>query len=336
MKRARGQVPKKLSSTENLTSHDGTEPLAGFEVPDVSMFLPRSETVSPVKSLGAMIGPGMDAPRSMEGEPPGARARARGARVMSGQVPSDEPRGVHVNKEDPLRAVERRALHVMKMEPVAPVEPCVRVPEPLPVVALNPAFGSVDRPTEPIVARDTARTTTRAAMRAARNRKRQGAHAPGRRWGLVPVAGAVGIVAAGLGGGAAYAFFSGGPGSGDASTGAPITIKTVATTGTADLLPGGSGAVYFTLHNPNPYGATFDQVASGATVVSDNTQLCPSSNVSIAQTLPYTMPSAVTVSPGGTSGSQPIANLVMLSSNAPTTCQGVTFTVTLTLSGQSS
>ena len=106
--------------------------------------------------------------------------------------------------------------------------------------------------------------------------------AASRRWGLVPVAGAAGALVAGLGGGAAFAFFSGGPATGHVSTGSPVTLDAVATTGSADLLPGDAGAVYFTVHNANPFSATFAQVDSGATVVSDNTGLCPSSDVSIA------------------------------------------------------
>jgi hypothetical protein len=143
----------------------------------------------------------------------------------------------------------------------------------------------------------------------------------------------------GLGGGGAFAFFMSqgvGSGSGDTTAGGPVTIAVTATTGKADLLPGAAGAAYFTLHNAGSSSVTFHQVASGATVVSDNTSLCASSYVSIAQTLPYTVPTAVTVSPGGTSGIQSIASLVKLAPNAPGTCQGVTFTVTLTLSGQSS
>ena len=174
-------------------------------------------------------------------------------------------------------------------------------------------------------------------MRTARSANRHGVHAwPRLRWGLAPAAGAVGAAAVGLGGGVAYAFFTGGPGTSDAATGTPVTIKAIGATGTADLLPGRAGAVSFVLHNPNLFGATFGQVAPGATVVSDNTGLCPSSYVSIAQTLPYTMPTGVTVSPGGTSGTQSIANLVALAPNAPGSCQGVTFSVTLSVSGQSS
>ncbi len=139
----------------------------------------------------------------------------------------------------------------------------------------------------------------------------------------------------GLGGGAAFAYIAGSSASNVALTTSAVTVKAIGTTGSADLLPGRAGATYFTLHNPNSFDVTFDQVAPGATVVSDNTAVCGNNYVSIAQTLPFTIPTAVTVSPGGTSGIESIPDLVKLAPNAPSTCQGVTFTVTLTLSGQS-
>ena len=255
----------------------------------------------------------------------------RGAHAMRDPVPTDEPRGAHVNRTDPLRSVESRALHGMKAEPVVPLVPSASVPEPCPplpssAVTSTPAITTVATAPEP---------KPRALTRQDRTKTRRG-HAVRGRWGFVPVASALGAVAVGLGGGAAYAYYTGGPQSNVAATGSPVTIKATATTGAADLLPGRAGAVYFTLDNANSDGATFAQVAPGATVLSDNVQLCPSSYVSIAQKLPYAIPTTVTVSPGGTSGMQSIANLVMLAPNAPGTCQGVTFTVRLTLSGQSS
>lgn len=155
-------------------------------------------------------------------------------------------------------------------------------------------------------------------------------------WPVVPVAVVAFVLALGLGGGGAYAYFSStGSGTGHAAVGSAVNVTITATTGTADLLPGGSGAAYFTLTNTNAPGATFSQVATGATVASNNTVACPTVNASIAQALPYTFSPAVTVGANTTSGTQSIANLVALSSSAPTTCQGVTFTVTLTLSGHS-
>jgi hypothetical protein len=273
---------------------------------------------------------------SPNGHPPPAEPEdePRGAHVMKGEAPTDEPRGAHVKKGDPLLSVERRALHATAAElPVTPVF-STSAREAAPLVSTAPDLVlTVQVPTK---------QADRDMKRVARTTKRQGAHATAsrRRWGLVPVAGATGALVVGLGGGGAFAYLDAvlghGSGSGQTTAGGPVTAPITATTGTADLLPGRAGAAYFTLHNIDSSGDTFDQVAPGATVVSDNTSLCPSDFVSIAQTLPYTIPTAVTVSPGGTSGIQSIANLVKLAPNAPGTCQGVTFTVTLTLSGQSS
>jgi hypothetical protein len=262
---------------------------------------------------------------SLNGHPaPPPLDELRGAHVMKGEAPTDELRGAHVMKGDPLLSVERRALHAIKAEPFATPELITCTPEAAPVMSGGP---------KPAV-----KAGARTPERKARPTKRQGAHATAsRRWGFVPVAGAAGALAVGVGGGIAFAFiFSNGSGSGQTTTGSPLTIAVAARTGTADLLPGGAGAAYFVLHNTNSFRATIDQVAPGATVVSDNTRLCASSYVSIARTLPYRFSPAVTVSPGGTSGIQSIAGIVKLAPNAPSTCQGVTFTVTLALTGQSS
>lgn len=254
----------------------------------------------------------------------------RGAHVMKDGAPTDAPRGAHVKKGDPLLSVERRALHAMAAEPLAPTLNS-STPEAAPLVSTPPDLVlTVEVP------------ANRVARRVARRTKREGAHATTRRrWGLVTVAGAAGALVVGLGGGGAFAYLDAGTGHGSGSgkttaAAAPVTAAITATTVTSGLLPGRAGAAFFTLHNTDPSDSPFDQVVPGATVVSDNTGLCPSSYVSIAQTLPYTFSPPITVSPGGASGVQTIPGLVKLAANAPSTCQGVTFTVTLTLSGQSS
>ena len=268
---------------------------------------------------------------------------------------------------DPLLAVERRAVHAMKGQASAggPLRanlavgdlPADRASEggtgsAITVAVLTTTDGSsspskaeplplVSAVSDPPVAVE-ARTRpgdAHATKRPALATKRQSARATARRrWRLVPLAGAAGAVAVGLGVGSAVAIIvsQGGSGSGQTTAGGPVDVGVAATTGNADLLPGRTGAVYFTLHNAASSSATFDHVVSGARVVSDNTGLCASSYVSIAQTLPYSFSPAVRVSPGGTSGTQFIPALVKLAPNAPNTCQGVTFTVTFTLSGRSS
>jgi hypothetical protein len=203
----------------------------------------------------------------------------------------------------------------------------------------QPLVSAVSGSPVTVEAHTPASQDARAMKRPALATNRQSARATARRrWRLVPLAGAAGAVAVGLGVGSAVAIIvsQGGSGSGQTTAAGAVDVAVAATTGNADLLPGRTGAAYFTLHNTASSSATFDQVVSGARVVSDNTGLCASSYVSIAQTLPYSFSPAVTVSPGGTSGGQSIANLVALAPNAPNTCQGVTFTVTFTLSGRSS
>jgi hypothetical protein len=140
----------------------------------------------------------------------------------------------------------------------------------------------------------------------------------------------------GLTSGIAWAYFtSTGTGTGSASTGSVVTVTLTATSGTADLLPGGKGAVHFTLNNTNPIAATFNEVSNVASIVSKDPTDCPSADATVAQTLPYPFSPAVTVGANATSATESIANLVQLDPGAPNSCQGVTFTVTLTLSGQS-
>jgi hypothetical protein len=273
--------------------------------------------------------PDTDGVAMRESEPCGAHAVTRGAHVMKGHTLTDEPRGAHVNRFDPLRSVERRALHAIRIESLDAPQGTPFTPDAL-VVDATRELGVSD------VARATERTAARSSRRAAFPTRRRATHTSGKRgWGLAPVAGAAGALAVGLGGGAAFAYIAGSSASNVALTTSAVSVKAIGTTGSADLLPGRTGAAYFTLHNPNSFDATFDQVAPGATVVSDNTGACGNNYVSIAQTLPFTIPTAVTVSPGGTSGTESIPDLVKLAPNAPSTCQGVTFTVTLTLSGQS-
>ena len=238
----------------------------------------------------------------------------RGGHVMRGEIPSDVPRGAHVMKDDPLLAIEQRAVHAAKGPALALPDLSTFTPESSPV-----ADGVSDlAPAVELCAATSVHRGAHTRTRRARPRKGQGAHkAASRRWGLVPVAGTAGALVVGLGGGGAFAFFSGGPGTGHVTTGSPVTLTAVATTGPADLLPGDAGAVYFNVHNTDSFGATFDQVSPGATVVSDNTGLCPSSDVSIAPTLPYTFSPAITVSPGGTAVNQSIAGLVQLAPGAP-------------------
>jgi hypothetical protein len=249
---------------------------------------------------------------------------------MQGHVLTDEPRGAHVHQSDPLRSVEQRALHATPAEPLEPVSLASLMVEGVPEASgaadVAPGVGVAASPTpDARIWRRQARRATRWSIPLAGKR----------RWGVAPVVGAAGGLALCVGGGAAYAYMAGSSASNDTSTVTAVSVKVTGTTGTADLLPGRAGTAYFTVDNPNAFDVSFDQVAAGATVVSDDAGLCPSDYASIVPTLPFTFPT-VTVSAGATSGTESIPGLVSLAPDAPSTCQGVTFTVTFTLSGQSS
>jgi len=152
---------------------------------------------------------------------------------------------------------------------------------------------------------------------------------------LLGIPAVLGALVLGVSAGSAYAYFkSTGSGNGSASVRSAVNVTVTTATATASLLPGGKGDVYFTLTNNNPFAVTFSSVTAGAAVASNNITACPNSNISLAQTLPYPLSPTITVNANSTNVAESIANLVQLSSSAPSTCQGVTFTVTLSLSGQ--
>lgn len=142
--------------------------------------------------------------------------------------------------------------------------------------------------------------------------------------GLVVIVGSVVV------GGTAAALWSAnaaGNGQARAATAQPIVVN--AATGAADLYPGfTTGDVYFTLTNPNPYPVEFTAMVPGL-VVSSNPTACPASNVSVVGATALTLTAAA----NATSASRTIADVVSMASTAPDGCQGVTFTIAMTLTG---
>ena len=143
----------------------------------------------------------------------------------------------------------------------------------------------------------------------------------------VAVAG-VGVGAV-IGGTMAYALWSStGTGSGNAKALTAQAITVTAATGAADLYPGFTlGDVHFTVSNTNPYAVTFTGMTAG-TVVSGDPTNCPASNVTVANATV-----SVAVAAGATNAAKSIADVVTMVSGAPDGCQGVTFTIPLTLTG---
>jgi hypothetical protein len=125
-----------------------------------------------------------------------------------------------------------------------------------------------------------------------------------------------------------------GTGSGAAKAKSAVASTILATTPTADLYPGKTGGtVYFSVDNPNPYAVTYTSLASGTVTSSDATN-CPATSGNVTVTTPTTV--SITVPANSTAVSQSIAGVTNMPTTAANGCQGVTFTVPLTLTGASS
>jgi hypothetical protein len=152
-----------------------------------------------------------------------------------------------------------------------------------------------------------------------------------KRWFAAGVA--LASVAAGTG--IAYAAWTAsgsGSGSGRAITAQVMTVSPVTPGATgASLYPGGpAGWVYFTLTNPNPYDVTVTHLAWGAPASAD-TANCPSSNISVDANAPTSINFVVPAH--STSGALQEFSVLDLAHSAPDGCQGVAFTVPLTVTG---
>jgi hypothetical protein len=158
----------------------------------------------------------------------------------------------------------------------------------------------------------------------------QGRHAaPSRTRKPLAIATTVAVV---LGGGTiAYgAWSASGSGSSQAKSVTAVALTVSVATGTADLYPGGSGAVYFTVNNTNPYGVSLTDADFGAVTSSDEVN-CPAANITVNDKTGLSL----SVGANTTSATLSIANAVTMSSAALDGCQGKTFTIATTLTGTS-
>lgn len=146
-----------------------------------------------------------------------------------------------------------------------------------------------------------------------------------RRLTLVGVTGTL-VVA----GGAGYAAWTAqASGTSQASSLTAVTASVTVHAGPADLYPGASGAVHFTVTNPNDYPVRFTAADFGTVASSDETA-CPNTHVTVNDTTGL----VIDVAAGATTTSSVPAG-VTLSSAAPDGCQGKAFVITTTLSGLS-
>lgn len=128
---------------------------------------------------------------------------------------------------------------------------------------------------------------------------------------------------------AAALWSSSGTGAGGSQSRTAQTVTVAAATGTADLYPGfDDGDLHFTLANTNPYPITFTSADAGA-ITSSNPTGCPSSLLTVDDATGLSLD----VAASDTSPTETIADVVSLDETAPDACQGVTFSIALTLTG---
>jgi hypothetical protein len=141
-------------------------------------------------------------------------------------------------------------------------------------------------------------------------------------------------------------WFARGTGSGTAKTISAVSLTVVADTGHApDLYPGASGAIYFTISNPNPYPVTLTSASLGTPHNQDAASACQASTNGTANLtvtggsipITITVPARAgtgTGNPAAVSASLPGA--IQMTMQADQSCQSQLFLVPVTLSGASS
>lgn len=123
-------------------------------------------------------------------------------------------------------------------------------------------------------------------------------------------------------------------GTGGASAGSHQATTVLAVTPTApeaQLYPGGTGDVKFTVKNPNPYPVRYTSVALNGAITSDKGLAC---NTSTGVT--YTAPTGPWDVPAHSEGTTfTLTGAVSMSNASDNSCQGATFTIPLKLTGTS-
>lgn len=132
-----------------------------------------------------------------------------------------------------------------------------------------------------------------------------------------------------VGGGVAYASWTAtgaGSGAAKATTSAALTVS--AGTTTADLYPGFTqGDVFMTVTNPNPFPVNITSLTPGA--ITTSAPGCVASNITVATPTGLSIP----VAANATNVAVTVPNIVTMILAAPDACQGVTFTIAVTLTG---
>jgi hypothetical protein len=138
------------------------------------------------------------------------------------------------------------------------------------------------------------------------------------------------------------AWTSSGSGSGYAQAGTAQSLTTSDVSGSAfthNLYPGTSGDLNIKINNPNSYPVTVTSITSNGVIQADGThQTAGCGTATDASTTGVTFPNpgtqSISVAPSG-STTTTLTNKVSMSNASDNACQGATFTIPVSISGQS-
>jgi hypothetical protein len=132
---------------------------------------------------------------------------------------------------------------------------------------------------------------------------------------------------------AAWSTTGSGNGYAKAGTASALTIGDASASTTADLYPGGTGAVKLKVTNPNPFAVRVTTVTkqTGGTITSDKGAAC---NASTGVTFTDQTGLALDVAAGATS-TFTLSGAVSMSNASDNTCQGAIFTIPVDVTGAS-
>jgi hypothetical protein len=132
---------------------------------------------------------------------------------------------------------------------------------------------------------------------------------------------------------AAWSTTGSGNGYAKAGTASALTIGDASASTTADLYPGGTGAVKLKVTNPNPFPVRITTVAkqTGGTITSDKGAAC---NASTGVTFIDQTGLALDVAAGATS-TFTLSGAVSMTNASDNTCQGAIFTIPVDVTGAS-
>jgi hypothetical protein len=123
-----------------------------------------------------------------------------------------------------------------------------------------------------------------------------------------------------------------GTGSGYAKAGSASALTTSAVATVADLYPGGDGDLFLRINNPNPYPVVVTDVArTGDPITSDAGAAC---DASTGVTMTDLSGLGLTIPAGGSADFQ-LDDVVSMSNDSHTSCQGAVFTIPVQLTGAS-